>query len=32
VWGSVPVAVALIGWFWPNRGENRRALELEQRP
>jgi cytochrome c oxidase subunit 1 len=17
VWGSIPVAVALIGWFWP---------------
>ena len=32
VWGSVPVTIALIGWFWPNRGQNRRALQLEQRP
>ncbi|MFP3582272.1 cytochrome c oxidase subunit I [Paraburkholderia sp. SIMBA_055] len=32
VWGSVPVIVAMIGWFWPNRGQNRRALQLEQRP
>jgi cytochrome c oxidase subunit 1 len=32
VWGSVPVAVALIGWFWPTRAQNRRAVQLEQRP
>uniref|UniRef100_E1TDE3 Cytochrome c oxidase subunit 1 n=1 Tax=Burkholderia sp. (strain CCGE1003) TaxID=640512 RepID=E1TDE3_BURSG len=32
VWGSVPVIVAMIGWFWPNRGQNKRALQLEQRP
>jgi cytochrome c oxidase subunit 1 len=32
VWGSFPVAAALIGWFWPSRKENRRALDLEQRP
>jgi cytochrome c oxidase subunit I+III len=30
--GSVPVAIAMIGWFWPNRGENRRAVQLEKRP
>jgi cytochrome c oxidase subunit 1 len=32
VWGSVPVTIALIGWFWPNRGQNQRAVQLEQRP
>jgi cytochrome c oxidase subunit 1 len=32
VWGSVPVAIATIGWFWPGRRENARAVELEQRP
>jgi cytochrome c oxidase subunit 1 len=32
VWGSFPVAAALIGWFWPSRKENRRAVDLEQRP
>jgi cytochrome c oxidase subunit I+III len=30
VWGSVPVAVALILWFWPNRRENREELALEK--
>ena len=23
VWGSIPIAVALIGWFWPTRGKDR---------
>jgi cytochrome c oxidase subunit I+III len=32
VWFSVPVAVAVIGWFWPKPGETRRALALEQKP
>jgi len=32
VWGSVPMAVALIGWFWPRRGETRIALALERAP
>jgi cytochrome c oxidase subunit I+III len=22
VWGSIPVAVALIGWFWPKTIED----------
>ncbi|CAL8480666.1 membrane protein of unknown function (plasmid) [Caballeronia sp. S22] len=26
VWASPPVVVAMIGWFWPNRGENRVAV------
>jgi cytochrome c oxidase subunit I+III len=32
VWGSVPIAVALIGWFWPKRRETARELALEKRP
>jgi cytochrome c oxidase subunit 1 len=32
VWASLPVAVAMIGWFWPNRGENRLAVARERRP
>jgi cytochrome c oxidase subunit I+III len=32
VWGSVPVAAALIGWFWPRRDEARHDLALEKRP
>jgi cytochrome c oxidase subunit I+III len=32
VWGSVPVAVALIFWFWPRRGEVAQDLALEKRP
>jgi len=29
---SLPVAVAMILWFWPSRSENRVALEREQSP
>ncbi|KAF1047441.1 cytochrome c oxidase subunit I [Xylophilus sp.] len=32
VWLSAPVAVAVIGWFWPTRAETRRARALERRP
>ena len=32
VWGSVPVAIALIFWFWPRRGETAQELALEKRP
>jgi cytochrome c oxidase subunit 1 len=32
VWASVPVAVAMIFWFWPKRRENRFALARENRP
>jgi cytochrome c oxidase subunit I+III len=32
VWASVPVAVTMIGWFWPSRRENSRALAREQHP
>jgi cytochrome c oxidase subunit I+III len=32
VWASAPVAVTMIGWFWPSRRENSRAVTREQRP
>jgi cytochrome c oxidase subunit I+III len=32
VWGSVLVAVPVIGWFWPSREETARDLALEKRP
>jgi len=32
VWGSVPVAITLIGWFWPSRAETRRHRALEKPP
>jgi len=32
VWGSVPVAVTLIAWFWPSRAETRRHRALEKPP
>ncbi|ABE36093.1 cytochrome c oxidase, subunit I [Paraburkholderia xenovorans LB400] len=31
-WGTVPVAVAMICWFWPGRRENRVARALERWP
>ncbi|HEY0884069.1 MAG TPA: cbb3-type cytochrome c oxidase subunit I, partial [Ramlibacter sp.] len=32
VWGSIPIAVALIAWFWPRRHETAEELALEKRP
>jgi heme/copper-type cytochrome/quinol oxidase subunit 1 len=32
VWGSIPVAVTLIAWFWPRGEETRKILEVEVRP
>jgi cytochrome c oxidase subunit I+III len=32
VWGSIPVAVALIAWFWPQRQETLAHLTLEKAP
>jgi cytochrome c oxidase subunit I+III len=32
VWGSIPIAIALIGWFWPSREETAQELALEERP
>jgi cytochrome c oxidase subunit I+III len=31
VWGALPVTIALIGWFWPDRKETAQALALEKR-
>jgi len=31
-WGSIPLAVTLIGWFWPKRDETRRIQEIEVKP
>ncbi|RKR31546.1 cytochrome c oxidase subunit I [Paraburkholderia sp. BL17N1] len=31
-WGTVPVAVTMIVWFWPSRRENRVARALERWP
>ena len=30
VWGSIPIAVALIGWFWPTRAETSKRTRLER--
>jgi len=32
IWGSVPVGITLIGWFWPTADEARRHREIEIRP
>jgi cytochrome c oxidase subunit I+III len=32
VWGSGPVAVALIGWFWPKKKETERSRQRERSP
>ncbi|MEK0085198.1 cytochrome c oxidase subunit I [Benzoatithermus flavus] len=32
VWGTVPVAVTLIGWFWPTKREQRKEKATEHAP
>jgi cytochrome c oxidase subunit 1 len=32
IWGAVPVAIAVIGWFWPGERETRIANECEVKP
>ncbi|WP_414709513.1 cytochrome c oxidase subunit I [Ramlibacter sp.] len=32
VWGTIPVAITLIAWFWPNRREAEEELALERAP
>jgi cytochrome c oxidase subunit I+III len=32
VWGSIPVTIALILWFWPKETETKVNLALEKRP
>jgi cytochrome c oxidase subunit 1 len=32
VWASIPVGVALVGWFWPSHEETVREMALEKSP
>jgi cytochrome c oxidase subunit 1 len=32
VWGSIPVTIALIGWFWPRKDETQIDNEIELKP
>jgi cytochrome c oxidase subunit I+III len=32
VWGSIPVTVTLIGWFWPREDEAQRHRDVERPP
>ena len=32
VWGSIPIVIALVFWFWPGREETHESVELEKRP
>jgi cytochrome c oxidase subunit I+III len=32
VWGAIPVAITLIGWFWPSHQDTERVRELERSP
>jgi cytochrome c oxidase subunit I+III len=32
VWASIPLAIALIGWFWPRHDQNAESLALEKQP
>jgi hypothetical protein len=28
-WGAIPVAITLIGWFWPTKADTARNREVE---
>jgi cytochrome c oxidase subunit 1 len=32
VWASIPVAIVLVLWFWPKKGETEKELLLEKAP
>jgi cytochrome c oxidase subunit 1 len=32
VWGSIPIAIGLIAWFWPHKEETEKHIALEKRP
>jgi cytochrome c oxidase subunit I+III len=32
IWGSIPVTVTLVGWFWPKREEVETDREIEVKP
>jgi cytochrome c oxidase subunit 1 len=29
-WGAIPIAIALIGWFWPNRKQSEQSRAREK--
>jgi cytochrome c oxidase subunit 1 len=32
VWGAIPVAIAITGWFWPKRKEVEESKKVERKP
>jgi cytochrome c oxidase subunit 1 len=32
IWGTVPIAIALIAWFWPTREETEQHKRVERAP
>jgi cytochrome c oxidase subunit I+III len=32
IWGSIPIAIALIIWFWPTREETQKHRSVERKP
>jgi cytochrome c oxidase subunit 1 len=32
VWGSIPIVIALVAWFWPSAAETAKHVALEKRP
>jgi cytochrome c oxidase subunit 1 len=32
IWGSIPITIALIGWFWPRADETAKMRELDRSP
>jgi cytochrome c oxidase subunit 1 len=32
VWGAIPVAMTLVGWFWPRADETNQARAIEVKP
>jgi cytochrome c oxidase subunit 1 len=32
VWGAIPVAIGLIGWFWPRKHDTEEHCAVERRP
>jgi cytochrome c oxidase subunit 1 len=32
VWGSIPITIGLVGWFWPRREESARHRAVEVKP
>jgi len=32
IWGTIPIAIALIAWFWPSREETEKHKRMERAP